>query len=146
MIRVFKKISTLKKWIFGHFCDFAKITKRPKNHFFFWKWKFFSAHLNHLGRQFFCIFYTFWFDQKKWAKSKKRHFCAWSIFSVVGPKKQKYQFSWIFLWVILDRKGFLYFWQTPIFEPARAILLKRVRYPEFQPEGLVPYPFSAKWL
>ena len=60
-----------------------------KSIFYFERWKFFSAHLNHLGRQFFCIFYTFWFDQKKWAKSKKTHFGAWPIFSVFGPKMPK---------------------------------------------------------
>ena len=38
---------------------------------------------------------------------------------------------------IFDQKPF---WRTPIFEPTRAILLRRVRYAEFQPEGLVPYP------
>ena len=60
-----------------------------KSIFYFERWKFFSAHLNHLGRQFFCIFYTFWFDQKKWAKLKKRHFRARPIFSVFGPKMPK---------------------------------------------------------
>ena len=34
-----------------------------KSIFHFERWKFFSSHLNHLGRQFFCIFYTFWFDK-----------------------------------------------------------------------------------
>ena len=143
-----KKISTLKL-IFGHFCDFAKIKNGQKSIFYFERWKFFSVHLNHLGRQFFCIFYTFWFNQKKWAKSKKTHFCARPIFSVFGLKMPKISifmkknlFLTIFLWVISVRKGFLYFWQTSILEPARAILLRRVWYPEFQPEGLVPYPFQ----
>ena len=105
-----------------------------KSIFYFERWKFFSTHLNHLGRQFFCIFYTFWFDQKKWAKSKKDTFAHGPFFQFLAQKCQKYQFSWknlfltIFLWVISVRKGFLYLWQTPIFEPARAILLRRVRY------------------
>ena len=63
--------------------------KDQKSVFSLERWKFFSAHLNHLGRQFFCIFYTFWFDQKKWAKSKKRHFRAQPIFLVFGPKMPK---------------------------------------------------------
>ena len=81
------------------FCIFGPKTEKmgraqnykngQKSIFSFESWKFFSAHLNHLGRQFFCIFYTFRFDQKKWAKSKKRHFHAWPIFSVFGPKMPK---------------------------------------------------------
>ena len=73
------------------------------------------AHLNHLGRHFFCIFYTFWFDQKNGQNRKKQ-------FSWKNP------FLRFFLWVISVRKGFLYLWWTPIFELARAILLRRVRY------------------
>ena len=117
-----------------------------KSIFYFESWKFFSAHLNHLGRQFFCIFYTFWFDQKKWAKSKKTQFAHGPFFQFLAQKYQKYQFSWknpflgFFIWVISDRKGFLYFWRTPIFEPARAILLRRVRYQPFRLKFWVPYP------
>ena len=117
-----------------------------KSIFYFERWKFFSAHLNHLGRQFFCIFYTFWFDQKNGQNWKKPTFAHGPLFQFLAQKCQKYKFSWkipfltIFLWVISVRKCFLYFWQTPIFEPARAILLRRVWYAEFQPEGLGPYP------
>ena len=124
-----------EKWIFCHFCDFAKITKMAKNPFFLLKdGNFFWHTLIIWGDNFFCIFYTFWLDKKKWAKLKKTHFCARPIFHILAQKCQKYQFSWkipfltIFLWVISVRKCFLYFWQTPVFEPARAILLKRVRY------------------
>ena len=40
-----KKISTFlkKKWIFGHFCDFSKITKTAKNLFFLEKGEIFFA-------------------------------------------------------------------------------------------------------
>ena len=116
-----------------------------KSIFYFERWKFFLAHLIHLERQFFCIFYTFWFDQKKWAKLKKTHFHAWPIFSVFGPKMPKISIFMkkilrTFLWVILDRKGFLYFWWTPLFEPARAILLKRVQYQPVRLKFRVLYP------
>ena len=119
-------------WPFSWFWQNHK--NGQKSIFSFERWKFFSAHLNHLGGLKFFIFYTFWFDQKKWAKSKKTHFRAWPIFSIFGPQIPKILilmkniFLTIFLWVISDRKCFLYFWQTPIFEPARAILLRRVLY------------------
>ena len=137
-----KKISTFqnKKWIFGHFCDFGKIKKMVKNPFLILKGGiFFWNTLIIWGDNFFCIFYTFWFNQKKWAKSKKSHFCARPIFSVFGPKMPKISifmkksfFLGIFLRVISVRKVFLYLWQTLIFEPARAILLRRVRYQALQ--------------
>ena len=132
-----KKISTFqnKKWIFGHFCDFRKIRKMAKKSILsFERWKFFLAHHNHLRRLKFFIFYTFWFDQKKWAKLKKATFVHEPFFQFLPQKCQKYQFSWknlllgIFLWVISDRKGFLYFWWTLIFESTRAILMRKVRY------------------
>ena len=84
-----KKISTSqkKKWIFGHFCDFGKITKMAKNPFFFLK-----------GGNFFRHTLIIWGD------------------------------------------NFLYFLYFLIRSKKMGILLRRVQYPEFQPEGLVPYP------
>ena len=141
-----EKISTFqnKKWIFGHFCDFGKITKMAKNPFFYFeRWRFFLPHLNHLGRLKFFILYTFWFYQKM-GKIKKDTFAHGQFFHFLAQKYQKYQFSWknlfltIFLWVISVKKGFLYFWWTPIFEPARVILLRRVRYQPFRLKFLYP--------
>ena len=83
---------------------------------FFWKVEIFLAHLNHLRKLYFLIFYTFWFV-KKMGKIEKK-----TLFPVFGPK------------------GFLYFWWTPIFEPNRAILLRRVRYQPLRLKFRVPYP------
>ena len=74
-------------WPFLWFCQ--NHNNGQKSIFSLQKWNFFSAPLNHLGRQIFWIFYTLWFDQKKWAKLKKTHFCAWPTFSVFGPKMPK---------------------------------------------------------
>ena len=54
-----------KKYMFGHFCDFAKITKNgQKSIFYFERWKFFLAHLNHSGDNFF-VFYILFDSIKK---------------------------------------------------------------------------------
>ena len=54
-----------KKMIFGHFCDFRRNHKnRQKSIFSLERWKFFSSHPKHLGKQYFLIFYNFWFDKK----------------------------------------------------------------------------------
>ena len=118
-----------------------------KNPFFILKGgNFFWHNLIIWGAIFFCIFYTFWFDQKKWAKLKKGPFVHGTFFQFLAQKYHKYQFSWknpflgFFLCVFLVRKGFLYFWRTPIFEPARAILLRRVWYQLFGLKFQVPYP------
>ena len=74
-------------WPFLWFCQNHK--NGQKSIFSFERWKFFLAHLNHLGRQFFFHFLHFFIQSKKWAKSKKKHFCAWPIFSVFGPKMPK---------------------------------------------------------
>ena len=140
----------IKNGFLAVFVILPKSQKWPKIDFLFWKVEFFLAHLNHLGRLKFFIFYTFWFDKKNGQNRKKPTFAHGPFFQFLAQKCQKYQFSWknlfltIFLWVILVRKCFLYFWQTPIFEPARAILLRRVQYQPFRLKFLVPS--SAKWL
>ena len=117
---------------FSHFCHFLH-WKTPftyvnhkngqKSIFSFERWKFFSTYPNRLGRLKFCIFYTFWFDQKNGQNKKKLTFVHRPFFQILAQKCQKYQFSSkniflrIFLWVILDRKGLLYFWRTPIWTP-----------------------------
>ena len=63
------------------FVILEKSQKRPKSFFSFERWKFFLTHLNHLGKQYFFIFYTFWFDQNK---SKKTLF---SLFHWFDQKK-----------------------------------------------------------
>ena len=132
-----KKISTFqkKKLIFGHFCDFAKITKMAKNPFFILKGgNFFQHTLIIWGDNFFVFSILFDSIKKNGQNRKKDTFAHGPFFQFLAQKCQKYQFSWknlfltIFLWVISVRKGFLYLWQTLIFEPARAILLRRVRY------------------
>ena len=145
-----EKISTFqkKKWIFGHFCDFAKITKMAKNPFFLLKGGNFFTHLHHLGKQYFSFSILFDSIKKNGQNWKKLTFVTGPFFQFLAQKCQKYQFSSKnifvknFLWVILDRKGLLYFWWTPIFEPARAILLRRVRYQPFRLKFLVPYPLQ----
>ena len=108
-----------KKWIFGHFCDFAKKIS-------------FSILFNSI--------------KKNGQNRKKLTFAHSPFFQFLTQKCQKYQFSWknlflgIFLWVISVRKGFLYFWQTTIFEPTRVILLRRVWYQPFRLKFWVPYP------
>ena len=116
-------------WPFLWFCQNHK--NGQKSIFYFVRWKFFSAHLNHLGRLKFFIFYTFWFDKKNgqnWKKTLSRTAHFFSFWPKNINFHEKMFFLGIFLWVISDRKGFLYFWQTPIFEPAKAILLRRVPY------------------
>ena len=61
---------------------------------------------------------------KKYGQNRKKiHFRAQPLFSVFAPKMPKISifmkknFLTIFLWVISDRKCFLYFWQTHIFNP-----------------------------
>ena len=118
-----------------------------KNPFFILKGGFFFQHtLIISGDNFFVFSILFDSIKKNGQNGKKVTFAHGPFFQFLAQKCQKNQFSWknlflgIFLWVISVRKGFIYFWQTHISEPARAILLRRVRYPEFQPEGLVPYP------
>ena len=60
----------IEKGFLAIFFILPKSRKWPKIHFLFWKVEIFLAHLNHLGRQFFCIFYTFLFN-KKMGKIKK---------------------------------------------------------------------------
>ena len=85
------------------------------------------------GDNFFVFSILFDLIKKNGQNWKKLTFAHSPFFQFLAQKCQKYQFSWkipfltIFLWVISDRKGLLYFWRTPIFEPARAILLRRVR-------------------
>ena len=132
----------IKNWFLAIFVILAKSQKWPKIYFFsFEKWNFFLAHLNHLGRLNFFVFYTFWFDKKNGQNWKKPLSCTAHFFSF-SQKCQKYQFPSknIFLWVISDRKGLLYFWRIPIFELARAILLWRVWYQPFRLKFRVPYP------
>ena len=105
-----------------------------KTIFYFEKWKFFLAHLNHLGRRKFFIFYTFWFGQKRWQKWKKYTFVHGPFLQFLAQKCQKYPFSWknpflrFVLWVISERKCFLHFSRKWVFVPARAIFLRTVRY------------------
>ena len=94
--QILEKEFFFKNDIFGIF--------RPKNHkncqkiiFYFEKWKFFLAHLNHMGRPTFFMFYTFWFGQKSRQK--------WDIFGIFGPKNHKngqktffYFEKWNFFW------------------------------------------------
>ena len=136
-----KKISTFqnKKWIFGHFCDFAKITKMAKNPFFILKGgNFFWHTLIIWGDNFFVFSILFDSIKKNGQNRKKPTFAHGPFFQFLAQKCQKYQFSWknlflgIFLRVISVRKGFLYLWQTLIFEPTRAILLRRVWYQALQ--------------
>ena len=143
-----KKISTFqnKKWIFGHFCDFAKITKMAKNPFFILKGgNFFQHTLIIWGDNFFVFSILFDSIKKNGQNRKKGIFVHGPFFQFLAQKCQKYQFSWknlfltIFLWVISERKCFLYYWQTPIFEPARAILVRRVRYQPFRLKFWVQY-------
>ena len=108
-------------WPFLWFCQNHK--NGQKSIFYFERWKFFSGNLNHLGRLKFFIFYTFWFNQKNEQNWKKLTF-------VHSP----------FFQFLAQQKGFLYFWQKPIFEPARAILLRRVWYQPFRLKFRVPYP------
>ena len=87
------------------------------------------AHLNHLGRQVFFVFFILFDSIKKMGKiEKKALLCTAHFFSFWPQNAKNINFLRFFLWVILVRKGFLYLWQTPIFEPARAILLRRVWY------------------
>ena len=101
-----------KKWFLAVFVILEKSQKQAKIIFFFWKVEIFLTHLNHLGKQYFFIFYTFLFDQKK-GKIKKNTFAHNPIFLVFGPKMPKISifmknlFLTIFLWVILVTKGFL---------------------------------------
>ena len=79
------------------FVILEKSQKRPKIVFFFWKVEIFLAHLNHFGKQYFFIFYTFWFDQKKIKKDTFFTF-FWpkiALPSTLRAKKSlKYKFSW----------------------------------------------------
>ena len=74
-----------KNWFLAIFVILEKSQKRPKIVFFFWKVEIFLAHLNHLGKQYFSIFYTFWFDKNK---SKK------TIFSLFFGQKLPFLQLW----------------------------------------------------
>ena len=63
-----------KNWFLAVFVILEKSQKWPKIIFFFWKVEIFLTHLNHLGKQYFFIFYTFWFNQKKIKKDTFFHF------------------------------------------------------------------------
>ena len=125
----------------------GKITKMAKNPFFILKGgNFFWATLFIWGDNFFVFSILFDLIKKNGQNRKKGTFAHGPFFQFLAQKCQKCQFSWknlfltIFLWVISVRKGFLYFWQTPIFEPTRAILLRRVWYQPFRLKFWVPYP------
>ena len=132
-----KKISTFqkKKWIFGHFCDFAKITKMAKNPFFLLRSGNFFRHTLIIWGDNFFVFSILFDLIKKMGKIEKNPLSRMAHFFSFWPKNakninfhEKNLFLGIFLRVISVTKGFLYLWQTTIFEPARAILLRRVRY------------------
>ena len=74
-----------KKRFLAVFVTFPKSQKRPKINFFFWKVEIFLARLNHLGKQYFFIFYTFFtfFWPKVAPPSTLR-----------AKKSVKYKFSW----------------------------------------------------
>ena len=106
-----------------------------KNPFFILKGgNFFWHTLIIWGDNFFVFSILFDSIKKNGQNWKKLTFVHGSFFQFLARKYQKYKFSLknlfltIFLWVISDRKGLLYFWRTPIFEPTRAILLRRVQY------------------
>ena len=123
----------IKNGFLAIFVNLAKSQKWSKIHFFFWKVEICLTHLNHLGRLKFFIFYTFWFNKKNGQNWKKVTFVHSPFFQFLAQKCQKYQFSWKNLFLRISvRKDFLYFWRTPIFEPARAILLRRVWYQALQ--------------
>ena len=86
-----------KNWFLAVFVILEKSQKRPKIIFFFWKVEIFLAHLNHLGKQYFFIFYNFGFNQKKIKKDTFFHF-FWpkiALPSTLRAKKLvKYKFSW----------------------------------------------------
>ena len=127
-----KKISTFKnkKWIFGHYCDFAKITKMAKNPFFILKGgNFFSAHLNHLGRQFFCIFYTFWFDQKN-GQNKKKALLRTAHFFWLNQKVQKIQKNCLPKWLRCAEKKSPPFKIKNVFLAIFVILPKSQKWPK----------------
>ena len=125
-----KKISTFqkKKWILGHFCDFAKITKMAKKPFFLLRSGNFFWHTLIIWGDKFFVFSILFDSIKKNGQNKKRHFRAWPIFSIFGPKMPKISifikksFSKNFSMSNFGQKRFT------IVEPARAILLRRVRY------------------
>ena len=69
-----KKISTFqnKKWIFGHFCDFAKITKMAKNPFFILKGGNFFQHTLIIWGDNFFVFSILFDSIKKMVKIEKK--------------------------------------------------------------------------
>ena len=86
-----EKISTFqkKKWIFGHFCDFGKITKMAINPFLILKGGNYFWNTLIIWGDIFLYFLYFLIRSKKMGKIEKRHFCTWPIFSVFGPKMPK---------------------------------------------------------
>ena len=98
-----------KKYFLAVFVILEKSQKWPKVDFFFWKVEIFSAHLNHLRKLYFLIFYTFWFVKKMGENENKNTFVHGHFLPFLAKKLQKYQFLWkipflrFVLRVILDQ-------------------------------------------
>ena len=77
-----------KKLFLAVFMILEKSQKWPKVNFFFWKVEIFLAHLNHLGKLYFLIFYTFLFV-KNWVNMKTKTLLCMGIFCHFWPKNAK---------------------------------------------------------
>ena len=110
-------------------CDFAKITKMAKNPFFILKGGNFFRHTLIIWGDNFFVFSILFDLIKKMGKIEKSHFRAQPIFSVFAPKMPKIS---IFMKKSFSNNFSMSNFGQKMFELARAILLRRVRYQPFR--------------